>query len=269
MLLCLDVGNSHIFGGVFEDNDIRLRFRYSTKLGSTSDELGLFLKSVIRENGIDAKKINQISYCSVVPHLDYSLRSACIKYFNVEPFALQAGVKTGLKIKVSSPAEVGADRIANAIAATHQFINRNIIVIDFGTATTFCAITSEKEYLGGAIAAGIKISMEGLQSHTAKLSAAEIVRPETALGRTTKHSIQSGIYYGHLGLVREMTQRITQEAFDRSPIVIGTGGFANLFNDDHLFTIIVPDLVLHGLRLAHSLNPRYQVSRPSIAAAHE
>src|SRR5688572_174328 len=154
MLLCLDVGNSHIYGGVFAQEILTLRFRHTSK-SSTSDEFGIFLKSVLRENHCSPNSINQIAICSVVPQLDYSLRSACFKYFSIEPFFLQAGVKTGLNIKYRNPVDVGADRIANAIAATHEFPEKNLIIIDFGTATTFCVINHQKAYLGGAILPGI------------------------------------------------------------------------------------------------------------------
>ncbi|MBI2785848.1 MAG: type III pantothenate kinase, partial [Legionella longbeachae] len=127
MILCIDVGNSHIYGGVFNGEEIKLRFRHTSKV-STSDELGIFLKSVLRENDCLAEEIKQIGICSVVPQIDYSLRSACVKYFAIEPFLLQAGVKTGLNIKYRNPVEVGADRIANAIAATHLYPNQNVIV---------------------------------------------------------------------------------------------------------------------------------------------
>src|SRR4051812_38031978 len=125
MILCLDVGNTQLYGGVFAGEKIQLRFRYPTQRGTTSDQAGIFLKNVLRENSIDFTAIKQIAICSVVPHMDYSLRSACIKYFNIDPFMLQAGVKTGLKIKYRNPLEVGADRIANAIAANKQFPQKN------------------------------------------------------------------------------------------------------------------------------------------------
>lgn len=255
MILCLDVGNSHIFGGVFVDNQIELRFRHVTSHNTTSDQLGIFLKSVLQENNIPSNKIKDIAICSVVPHIDYSLRSACIKYFDIEPFILQAGVKTGLKIKYRNPLEVGADRIANAIAAISRYPKKDIIVIDFGTATTFCAITAEKDYLGGAILAGMRLSMNALQNSTAKLSAVEIVKPTAVVGRSTMENLQSGLYYGQLGVVREMTQRMMTEVFHKQkPILIGTGGFAHLFSEENIFTAIMPDLVLDGLRLALMAN---------------
>lgn len=254
MILCIDVGNSHIYGGVFDGDDIKLRFRHTSK-ASTSDELGIFLKSVLRENNCSPDAIKQIGICSVVPQVDYSLRSACVKYFSTDPFLLQAGVKTGLNIKYRNPVEVGADRIANAIAATHSYPNQNIIVIDFGTATTFCVVTAQKGYLGGAILPGVRLSVEALSKNTAKLPSVEIIKTETVVGRSTIESIQSGVYYGVLGACRELIQRINKEAFDgKNALVLATGGFASLFDKQDLYDYLVPDLVLQGIRLAALMN---------------
>lgn len=255
MILCLDVGNSQIYGGVFTQDTIQLRFRLTTQSGNTSDQFGIFLKSVLRENNINPEVIKKIAICSVVPHIDYSLRSACLKYFDIEPFILQAGVKTGLKIKYRNPLEVGADRIANAIAAAQKFPDKNIIVVDLGTATTFCAVSSKKEYLGGVILTGMRLAMEALQNNTAKLFSVEIVTPAATLGRSTAESIQSGLFYGQLGAIREIIQRLNKEAFaGQTAKIIGTGGFAHLFEKEKLFTAIVPDLVLDGLRFALEIN---------------
>lgn len=254
MMLCIDVGNSHIYGGVFAGEEIRLRFRHTSK-NSTSDELGIFLKSVLRENLCQPEAINQIAICSVVPQLDYSLRSACLKYFAVEPFLLQAGVKTGLNIKYRNPVEVGADRIANAIAATHAFPGKNIVVIDFGTATTFCVITTQKAYLGGAILPGIRLSVDALATKTAKLPAVEIIKTEQVVGRSTIESIRSGVFYGALGACRELINRIKKESFvGQEVVVLATGGFAPLFDKHGIYDHLVPDLVLQGIRLAAELN---------------
>jgi type III pantothenate kinase len=251
MILCLDVGNSQLYGGVLSGDAIHLRFRHDTRLSGSSDDIGLFLRGVLRENNQDYQQIKKIAVCSVVPNIDYSLRAACIKYFSIEPFILQAGVKTGLKIKYHNPLEVGADRIANAIAAVRLNPGKNIIVVDLGTATTLCVINSKKEYLGGIIMAGMRIAMSALQSNTAKLFPVEIMAPKTVIGQSTVTSIQSGLYYGQLGLMRETVQRITQEIFHgEPPVVIGTGGFAYLFEKENIFIAIVPDLVLHGLRAA-------------------
>ncbi|MCH9757264.1 MAG: type III pantothenate kinase [Gammaproteobacteria bacterium] len=254
MMLCLDVGNSHVYGGVFEGDKISLRFRHASK-ESTSDELGLFLKQVLRENNCDPEKITHISIGSVVPQLDYSLRSACIKYFSIDPFFLQAGVKTGLNIKYRNPVEVGADRIADAIGATHRFPGKPLIMIDFGTATTFCVVDAKKSYLGGAILPGLKLSMDALSHNTAKLPAVDIVRVEQVVGRSTVESIQSGIYFGALGAVKEVIERVKTQIFpEEEVLVLATGGFAVLFEKENIYDHLLPDLVLEGLRLAAGLN---------------
>lgn len=254
MILSIDVGNSHIYGGVFDDEEIKLRFRHTSKI-STSDELGIFLKSVLRENHCAPEGIKKIGICSVVPQIDYSLRAACLKYFSIEPFLLQAGVKTGLNIKYRNPVEVGADRIANAIAATHYYPNQNIIVIDFGTATTLCAINAQKTYLGGAIVPGVRLSVDALSKNTAKLPAVEIIKIENSVGRSTIESIQSGVYYGVLGACRELIRRMNQEVFkSNKALVLATGGFASLFDKQDLYDHLVPDLVLRGIRLAALMN---------------
>ena len=255
MILALDVGNSQIYGGLFDKDQMKLGFRRNSKQGSSSDEVGIFLRTVIRENGFDPAQVKQISICSVVPEVVYSLRGACMKYFNISPFLLQAGVKTGLKIKYRNPLEVGADRIANSIAAAHLYPNKNIIIVDLGTATTFCAVTNEKDYLGGSIIAGLRISMESLESKTAKLPSVEIVSAHEALGRSTVESIQSGLYYGHLGAIRELSERISKECFQGAkPMVIGTGGFAHLYEKEKIFDAILPDLVLKGMLIALQMN---------------
>lgn len=255
MILCLDVGNSQIFGGVFVDDDLKLKFRHNTTTAASSDQFGLFLKNVLRENGLDPAEIREIALCSVVPHLLYSLRSACIKYFNINPFTLGPGKKTGLKIEYKNPAEVGADRIANAIAAWNFYPDKDVVIVDFGTATTFCTITGDRSYKGGVIMAGLKVSMQALESRTAKLPSVEIISPINVLGKTTVDSIQSGLYYGHLFSVKGIIQAIKErELKNKQPIIIGTGGFAGLFEKENLFDAIDPDMVLKGLFLALKMN---------------
>ncbi len=255
MLLCLDVGNSAIFAGVFQDDHLVATFRYNTGVATSSDQLGVFLRSVLHEKNINPQLIKAIALCSVVPHLDYTIQSACFKYFKLKPFVLQPGVKTGLKIEYSNPLEVGADRIANAMGAIKQFPDKPMMIVDLGTATTFCAISDDRRYLGGVIQVGMRLAMEALQANTAKLPAVEIVKPQKVLGRTTVTSVQSGVYYGQLAMVRAMIGQFSQEAFDGyKPIVIGTGGFSSGFRHEGVFDMIIPDLVLHGLREAHRLN---------------
>lgn len=254
MMLCMDVGNSHIYGGVMLNGEIVSRFRLTSKV-STSDEYGVFLKQVLRENQCNIDDMRHIAICSVVPQLDYSLRSACMKYFSIAPFFLQAGVKTGLNIKYRNPAEVGADRIANAIAATHRFPNTNLIIIDFGTATTFCVITAAKVYLGGAIVPGVRLSVDALGRNTAQLPLVEIIKANQVIGRATIDSIQSGVFYGAIGACHELIRRIKAEAFPGHPVhILATGGFAPLFEQQGIYDEVLPDLVLEGICLAHQMN---------------
>lgn len=255
MILTLDVGNTQIYAGLFDKDKMLVSFRKNSKSGASSDETGIFLRSALRENGFDPALVKQIAICSVVPEVIYSLRGACLKYFNINPFILQAGVKTGLKVKYRNPLEVGADRIANSIAATHLYPNKNLILVDLGTATTFCAVTKDKEYLGGSIVAGIRLCMEALESKTAKLPSVEIISMHESLGRSTVESIQSGLYYGHLGTIKELSERITKECFQgEEPLIIGTGGFAYLFEKEKIFDEIIPDLVLKGMLISLQYN---------------
>jgi type III pantothenate kinase len=255
MLLCLDIGNTTIHGGVFDGDELVIHFRKTSEIKNSSDELGLFLRSVLRENKVDPENVSGIALCSVVPSLLHSIRNACYKFFNLEPLILQAGVKTGLKIGYRNPLEVGADRIATAIAAAHLHPGKNLIAVDFGTATTFCAITDQKEYLGGAILPGIAISMEALEERTAKLPSVEIIEPEAAIGRSTVESIQSGLYYSQVGTVRELARRFSEESFaGKKPSLLGTGGYARLFENENLFDELYPNLVLNGLDLAYKMN---------------
>lgn len=255
MILCLDIGNSQIFGGIFKNEDLKLSFRRSTLSNNSSDELGLFLKGVLRENHVDPSQIQNIACCSVVPDILHSLTNCCRKYFKKTPFILQPGMKSGIKIKYRNPVEVGSDRIANSIAATHLYPQKNLIIIDFGTAITFCAISKNQEYLGGTICSGIQISMKALEKNTAKLPKVEIIYPQSVIGRSTVESIQSGLYYGTLGMIKEVIQQITKEAFSQDPpLVIGTGGFARLFDRRGVFHSIDPELVLKGLFLSLGKN---------------
>lgn len=253
-VLCLDIGNTHIYGGVFLGEKLLVRFRFTTG-ASTSDEIGTFLKIVLRENNINDNKISRIAICSVVPDVDYSIRAACKKYFSIEPFFLRPDIKTGLEIKYRDPLEVGSDRIANTVAAVNLYPKRNIIIIDYGTATTFCIVSRNKEYLGGVIMPGIKLSMNALQMKTAKLLPVEIIKRDEVLGRSTSESIQSGLYFGVIGASREMINRIQQERFAKdNAVVIATGGFARLFEQENLFEVIIPDLVLQGLKDILNMN---------------
>jgi type III pantothenate kinase len=209
----------------------------------------------LRENGVDPAEIDMAGICSVAPDTVHSLRNCFRKYFRFEPFLLQPGVKTGLKIRYRNPLEVGADKIANAIGALARFPGRNLLIIDFGTATTLCAVTKSREYLGGIITPGLNISMAALESQTARLPTVEIVRPAEVLGRSSVESIQSGLYFGTLAMMRSLAASVTEEHFAGDPpLVIGTGGFGRLFEREHLFDEFVPELPLLGLRRAIELS---------------
>jgi type III pantothenate kinase len=255
MLLCLDIGNSQIHGGVFDGDILRCQFRQTTHPLGSSDQFGVFFATVLRENGVDPHGVRRAAVCSVVPSALYPVRSACLKYFHCDPFVLQAGVKTGLKVRYRNPHEVGADRIAGAMAAALRRPASNVIVVDCGTATTFDVITAAGDYLGGAILPGVGISIETLAGRTAKLPTVEIMRPATALGRSTVESIQSGVYHGHVGAIRQLLGELAREAFaGERPYVVATGGFARLLEGEKLFDEVVPELVLLGLAHGEAIN---------------
>ena len=254
-VLTLDIGNSQIFGGLFHEGTLQLRFRKTAKEQVSSDEIGLFLSQVIRENHFDPSAVKHIVISSVVPELNHSVSSACIKYFSLRPLMLAAGVKTGLQIKVPNPLELGADRIANAVAAMHQYPGHDLVVIDFGTAATVCVVTAKREYLGGLIAPGMRLSMAALEQNTARLPSVEINVPESVIGRTTISNIQSGLYFSAVGMVREVLTRLrSQGQVAENFKVVGTGGFSRLFLDEQLFDYHDPDLVLNGLYRIYELN---------------
>ncbi len=255
MILALDVGNSQIYCGVFAGEKLVTRFRHASTARTSSDEIGVFLRGALRENGVDPEEIKVVAISSVVPELNYSLRACCQKYFDIEPMLMRPGIKTGLKIAYKDPKEVGSDRIADAMGAVKLFPNRNLIVVDFGTATTVCAITKDRTFLGGNIMPGVRLAMEALEAKTAKLPSVEIKPAKSAIGKTTVDSIQSGLYWSNVGMVRELTRRITEEAFaGEPPLLIATGGFAHLFDREALFDHVVSDLILTGLLEALRLN---------------
>lgn len=255
MILTVDCGNTQITGGLFDNNKLVLQFRRTTSAGSSSDELGVFFRSVIRENGFNWEDIERIGVCSVVPSINYSLSSAFTKYFNKSALFIQAGIKTGLKLKYANPKEIGADRIAGAVGATSLHPETDLIIIDMGTATTVDVVSSGKEYLGGAILPGLRISVDALANGTAKLPVVEITKPEHSLGTNTVEAIQSGLYYGNLGGIKELISQYEKTVFaGRKPYIIGTGGFSRIFEDTKIFDEVCPELVLLGIKKALELN---------------
>ena len=260
MLLTVDVGNTTIQCGLFEGEKLALQFRRSTNPRLSSDELGLFFRDVLALNNFDYKAVERIACCSVVPAINHSLSNCFRKYFFKEALFIQAGIKTGLKIKYANPREIGADRIAGAIGAVHAAASsggaKNLIVVDMGTATTVDVITKNNEYLGGAILPGAAMSVHALSEGTAQLPSVEVVQPKNVCGSSTIEAIQSGVFYGQAGAVRELVSKMEESVFGgERAFVIGTGGFSRSFESAGLFDLVLPDLVLQGLKVALGMNP--------------
>ena len=213
MILTLDVGNTQIYCGVFQNGELVTQFRHASTGRSSSDEIGVFLRGALRENGVDPALIKVIGISSVVPELNYSLRACCQKYFEIEPMIMRPGIKTGLKIAYKDPKEVGSDRIADAMGATTLFPDRNLIVVDFGTATTVCAVSKDRVFLGGNIMPGVRLAMETLEQRTAKLPSVEIKPTRSAIGKTTVESIQSGLYWSNVGMVESWLLGLAKKCF--------------------------------------------------------
>ena len=256
MILALDVGNSNITGGVFEGETLVLQFRKTTSQNLTSDEIGIFLLTVLRENEIDPSKIERIGICSVVPPINYSLSSGILKYLKVEPLFIQAGIKTGLKLKFPNPKEIGADLIADSIGAAALFPDKNLIIVDLGTATTITPVSRNREFTGGTIFPGLKMSVQALASGTSRLPHVEIAKTTKACGNSTISAIQAGIFYGTAGAVKEICSTYMTEVFNGAEaLIIGTGGLSRIFEDYSLFDKIIPELTLIGVKKALELNP--------------
>lgn len=255
MILTIDVGNTSTTFGLFEGEKNVLQFRRFTNIHSSSDEIGLFMREALRENNFDRTQIKKIGICSVVPSINYSLASACSKYFGIDPLFIQAGIKTGLKLKYSNPKEIGADLISAAIGAVHLYPAKNLVIVDLGTATTLELVSKDQEFLGGSILPGLKISVDALATGTAKLPSVEIAKPKQISGNTTTEAIQVGLYYGNAGAIKEICKKYQEEIFaNEKPLVIGTGGFAKIFSDYNLFDYIIPELVLLGVKCAIEMN---------------
>lgn len=259
MLLTVDVGNTTIQCGLFEGEKLALQFRRSTNSKLSSDEFGLFFRDVLALNNFDYKAVERIACCSVVPAINHSLSNCFRKYFFKEALFIQAGIKTGLKIKYANPREIGADRIAGAIGAVHAAASsggaKNLIVVDMGTATTVDVITKNNEYLGGAILPGASMSVHALSEGTAQLPSVEVVQPKNVCGSSTIEAIQSGVFYGQAGAIRELVSKMEEKVFGgERAFVIGTGGFSRSFESAGLFDLVLPDLVLQGLKVALDMN---------------
>ncbi len=253
MLLALDVGNTNTVVGVFDGTTLKVHWRLSTRRAGTSDEYGIFIKSLFDFAGLDFRAVTAVILSTVVPTVQDPLEEMSRQFFGVEPMVVGPGIKSGMPILYDAPREVGADRIVNAVAAFEEY-GGPCIVVDFGTATTFDAISAQGEYLGGVICPGIGISAEALFQRAAKLPRVEITRPKAVIGRTTVHSMQSGLYFGYLALVEGLVARMRHE-LGGTPKVIATGGLANLLlAGSSIVDRVDPLLTLTGLRILYERN---------------
>ena len=249
MLLAIDIGNTNITIGLFDAQKLQKTWRVSTDSSRTSDEYGLQISNMLGANKI----INEVSICSVVPPLTPTFEVLCRRYFKVNPLTIGAGSKTGIKVMYDSPRDVGTDRIVDAAAVVHLY-GGPAIIVDLGTATVFDAIPASSEYLGGAIAPGMGVSADALFRATSQLRRVELSAPDSAIGKNTQHSIQSGLVLGYSELVKGMIRRFKLELGKESK-VIATGGLAQVVEKEvSLFDIIDPDLTLKGLQIVHELN---------------
>lgn len=225
MLLAIDVGNTNTAIGIFQGETLKHNWSISTQSYKTTDEIGMLLLSMFRYANEDIEQVNDVIICSVVPHVMRTLTSAVKKYIHRNPIVVGPGVKTGINIKYEDPREVGADKIVNAVSAIKLY-GAPVIVVDFGTATTFCAVNANKDYLGGVICPGIKISAEALFAKASKLPRVEIIEPVGVIGKNTVTSIQSGLFFGYLGQVEYIVKKMKDEMKEDNIMVVATGGFA-------------------------------------------
>ncbi len=254
MIICLDVGNTNIKFAVFDGETLRLSFRVATEPKKTSDEYGGQLVSILQNNGVSTADIKGGIISSVVPQLDYTLERMCFIYLKIKPLMLAPGLKTGLNLKVDNAKEVGADRVVNNVAAVKKY-GYPLIVIDFGTATTFNVINEKGDFIGGAIAPGIKGSLESLVSGTAKLPRVEIERPSCVIGKNTVTNMQSGVFYGFAGLVEFLVKKMKKEMKCERVTVIATGGFSEIIADEISCIDKVDKLLtLDGLKYLYDVN---------------
>lgn len=253
MLLAIDAGNTHIMLGVYEKEKLKAHWRISTDKNKTEDEYVVIIKNLLALDRLELRSIEAVVISTVVPPLVFPFKKMVQKYFKLTPLFIGSGVKTGLNILMDNPREVGADRVVNAVGAYHLY-GGPLIIVDFGTATTFCAISAKGEYRGGAIAPGIGISVEALFRYAAKLPRVEMVKPDRVIGKDTVPSMQSGIIYGFAGQVDGIVRRMSRE-FESQPMVIATGGHASLIAAEaETVDRIDPFLTLEGLRIIYNKN---------------
>jgi type III pantothenate kinase len=254
MIITMDVGNTNIKTGIYAGREMVQYVRFSTDMRKTSDEYGLMLLQFLALKGIGAETIEAAVVSSVVPSINFTIEHMCRTYFNFDPLMVGPGVKSGLNIRYDNPREVGSDRIACSVAA-YELYGGPVIVIDFGTATTFNAVSADGEFLGGAIMPGIKLSTEALVANAAKLPRIELVKPETAINRTTIGNMQAGVIYGYVGAVDNIVSLMRGELGDPAAQAVATGGMSRLISpESKTIGRVNGSLALEGLRIIYERN---------------
>jgi type III pantothenate kinase len=253
MLLAIDTGNTNVTIGVFEEDELLSTWRIYTRIDQMADEYAVTLLNLLKQQGIEVNDIKDVAISCVVPPLRSTFNELFRKYFNVTPLIVGPGIKTGIRIRMDNPREVGSDRIANATAA-HTIYQDDVIVVAMGTATAFDTVSKEGDYLGGAVAPGIAISAEALFTRTAALPRVEFVRPKKAIGTSTVTAIQSGLIFGYAGLIEGIVMRIREE-LGKKAMVVATGGYAELVaSETRVIDVVNPNLTLMGLKIIYKMN---------------
>jgi len=253
MILTLDIGNTNIKTALFDGTEMVKYWRLSTNITNTSDEYGITIMNLFRHEGVDPRDVEGIVISSVVPTINFTIEHMCQNYFGKTPTFIGPGIKTGINIRYENPRELGSDRIANAVAAYEEY-GAPTIFIDFGTATTFGVIDEGGVFLGGCICPGIKLASEALVSGTAKLPRFELTKPERIIGRSTLTNLQSGMFYGYVGLVTNIVRKIKQE-LGKDAKVVATGGMAVMVAEESKAIDVLDGLLtLKGLRILYQRN---------------